>query len=425
MSLKPSKYQKLTLYNNKNSKSVDIRGGTVSINYYESILSPAITAKIRVINTGNTMRDDAKKQYLSIYNGLPLRGGELLEMDVLDLGINKSGIKLDLTVSSITEMINEDEKESFLLNLTSGAAISNELNRVYKKYNGTIDNSVDNILTNVLGVNRSKSNIEATQNKYTFIGNLKKPFRVLTWLASKAVPTGANSATAGFFFFETQDGFNFVSVDSLLKQDPVQKYVFTQITESSETFKPTPDLPSLDYKIIKYTVDRNQDLVKKLRFGTYSSDRYFFDPTNFQVSYKKFTSEDKTNLGSENIIDNLPEGIIDQPSRIFSQVLDKGTLEANVSKDPNADPQLYASQTVSRYNTLFTQSINIMIPCNTNLRAGDIIECIFPKTSIDSNETDDKISGKYLIKDLCHSFNPNNSTTSLNLVRDTYGKYGT
>ena len=423
MSTKPSKYQKLNLYNNANTKSVDIRSGTVSIDYYESILSPSITAKIRVINTGNTIADDKNNEYSAIYNGLPLRGGELLEMDVLDFGNNKSGIKLDLTVSSVTQVLSEDDKESFLLNLTSGAAITNELNRVYKKYTGTIDNSVDNILTNILGVNRSKSNIESTQNKYTFLGNLKKPFRVLTWLASKAVPVGANSATAGFFFFETQDGHNFLSVDSLLKQNPVQKYVFTNVSESSETFEPTPDLPSLDFKILSYSVEKNQDLVKKLRFGAYSSDRYFFDPTNFQVTYKKFTSSDKTNLGGDDIADNLPDGIIDQPSRIFSQVLDKGTLEKNVSKDPNADPNEYAAQSVSRYNTLFTQSINILIPCNTNLRAGDVIECIFPKTSIDSTGTDEKISGKYLIKDLCHNFNPNTSITSLNLIRDTYGKY--
>ena len=52
-----------------------------------------------------------------------------------------------------------------------------------------------------------------------------------------------------------------------------------------------------------------------------------------------------------------------------------------------------------------------------------MIECIFPKTSIDSTGTDEKISGKYLIKDLCHNFNPNTSITSLNLIRDPYGKY--
>ena len=424
ISLNPSKYQKLTLFNNSNTRSVDIRGGTVSVDYYENILSPYITAKIRVINTGNTIKSEKGDSFQSIYNGLPLRGGELLDMDILDRGENKSGLKMTMTVTGVSQVISEDEKESFLLELKSGISISNEINRVYKKYKGTIDASVSLILTDTLGVDKNKIDVESTQNKYTFIGNLKKPFFTIKWLCTKAVPVGANSATAGFFFFETQDKINFKSVNSLVQQNSVQKYVFTNTNDSITNFKPTPDLPSLDYKILDYTVDRNQDLVRKLRFGSYSSDRYFFDPSNFNVTYSKFISSDKNNLGSENIKDNLPKDLIDKPSRIFSQVLDIGTLEEKVSKDPNADPNLYASQTSSRYNTLFTQSINITIPCNTNLKAGDVIECIFKKVAIDDSTVDDKISGNYLIQSLCHSFTSENSITSLTLLRDTYGKYG-
>ena len=64
-----------------------MRQGVVSVDYYEDILSPTITAKIRVINTGDSIapkdsqnpeKTDGAKQ--SIYNGLPLRGGERLVM---------------------------------------------------------------------------------------------------------------------------------------------------------------------------------------------------------------------------------------------------------------------------------------------------------------------------------------------------------
>ena len=37
-------------------------------------------------------------------------------------------------------------------------------------------------------------------------------------LASKSVPTDGNP---GFFFYETKDGHNFRSIDSLISQDPV------------------------------------------------------------------------------------------------------------------------------------------------------------------------------------------------------------
>jgi hypothetical protein len=65
------------------------------------------------------------------------------------------------------------------------------------------------------------------------------------------------------------------------------------------------------------------------------------------------------------------------------------------------------------------------VPCNTDLRAGDVITCEFPKISSgDSEELDSDTSGKYIIKELCHHFDPRNSYTSMKLVRDTFGFYG-
>ena len=75
-----------------------------------------------------------------------------------------------------------------------------------------------------------------------------------------------------------------------------------------------------------------------------------------------------------------------------------------------------------RYNALLTQTVSMMIPCNTNLSAGDVIDCKFPKiSSEDENELDSEVSGAYIIKELCHHFEPNSSYTSLKLVRDNFG----
>ena len=79
-----------------------------------------------------------------------------------------------------------------------------------------------------------------------------------------------------------------------------------------------------------------------------------------------------------------------------------------------------------RYNVLFTQTLSMTVPSNTNLRAGDIIECLFPKTTISNKkEYDQDQSGLYMIKELCHHFDTTGSYTSMKLIRDTFGKYGT
>ena len=60
---------------------------------------------------------------------------------------------------------------------------------------------------------------------------MRKPFTILTWLASKSVPGDAKNdedSTAGFVFFETLDGFNFKSIDSLVTQEQSEyEYFFT------------------------------------------------------------------------------------------------------------------------------------------------------------------------------------------------------
>ena len=61
----------------------------------------------------------------------------------------------------------------------------------------------------------------------------------------------------------------------------------------------------------------------------------------------------------------------------LSSVIDRGTMEKDVSIDENADPSKYQAQSIMRYNVLFTQTVNMTVPCNTNLRAGDVHQDVF------------------------------------------------
>ena len=117
--------------------------------------------------------------------------------------------------------------------------------------------------------------------------------------------------------------------------------------------------------------------------------------------------------------------LADIPSRLVTGIVDIGTLEDGVSYEENADAFRYQSQSIMRYNLMFTQSMTITIPSNTNLRAGKLIQCLFPSTTVSkSGEFDTAISGLYMIKELCHHFDAEGSYTSLKLIRDTFGQYG-
>jgi hypothetical protein len=441
MAISKSIYEELVLESNDQKRTVDIRNGAIAIEYFEDIFSPTITARVKVVNTGNTITSfkdqDGEKQ--SIYNGLPLRGGERLSMKIagnvpgresLDFSSNP---KKYLYVSSITDVISEDQRESFTLNLVSREAITNETSRVMRKYptSSKISESVRKILTDVLKTD-SIGTIDETSNQYGFVGNMKKPFTTLIWLASKGVPVVSGNTTAGFVFYQTRDGFQFRAIDNLISQESKATYVYNPTTVSYNVNNEKVDN---EFKILNYSTDKNQNLIEKLRLGTYASHRTFFNPLNFTFTdyqkglFKLKNYVNKTNnLGSTDLrLPKISEGsnlsLGDAPSRIITAILDIGTMEPEVSRsDENADPTLYQSQSLMRYNILFTQSLSVMIAVNTDLRAGDVIECLFPKNSkSDKNEHDSETSGLYMIKELCHHFDVNNSYTSMKLLRDTFG----
>lgn len=444
MSIQKSIYEELILESNDRKRSIDISTGTISVDYYEDIFSPTITAKIKVVNTGNTIVADGGTDKQSIYNGLPLRGGERLSMKVAGNSTTNPGLDFSkksedyLYVSSITDLISETNQESFTLHLVSREAITNETVRVGRKYPPSlkISDSVDDILKNYLKTTKIGT-IEKSSNKYGFIGNTRKPFSILVWLASKTVPERSGSATAGFLFYQTQDGFQFRSVDGLITQSPRTdvngKPVVYTYNQVNETFDENDKKLNNDFRILNYSVEKNQNLIEKLKLGTYASHRMFFNPLDFSFSkpedgifkLEKYIGKSK-NLGNQLKLPPLSEGsdrtLGDVPTRTITAIYDIGTLEQGVSKDINSDQGEYQSQSLMRYNILFTQTLSIIVPSNTNLRAGDIIRCQFPKiTQSKAKEYDTETSGLYMIKELCHHFDSNYSYTSMKLVRDTFG----
>lgn len=449
MSTKRSIYEEIILESNDRKRTVDIKTGVVGIDYYEDIFSPTITAKIYVANGGDTISPpdnegnaDGPKQ--SIYNGLPLRGGERVSIKIAPNSSTNKALdfstdpKKYFYVSSITDVVTENQKEIFTLHLVSREAITNETSRVGKKFpvTSTIDASVTDILKNYLKTDKIGV-IEKASNKYGFIGNLRKPFTLLVWLASKAAPSTSGDATAGFVFYETQDGFQFRSIEGLISQTPKAEYGYTEVNQSEFEYEGSPEIPSNSFKILNYSTSKNQNLIEKLRMGTYSTYRIFYNPLDFKFTKPSdgvFKLEDYSgkakNLGQSLNLPSITEGsdigLGDIPSRFITQCLDIGTMDNGVSKEINSDPAKYQSQAIMRYNVLFTQTVNMVVPLNTNLRAGDIISCKFPKISRElKEEYDEEQSGLYMIKELCHHFDTTASYTSMKLVRDTFGQYGT
>ena len=122
-------------------------------------------------------------------------------------------------------------------------------------------------------------------------------------------------------------------------------------------------------------------------------------------------------LGSE---DEIEHSLKTLNSRLFVRISDHGTLGIGTDGfQTSGRDEADQAKSISRYNALFSQSLNIQIPCNTNLKVGDIINCVFP--NLQTRSLDESASGNYLIVRLNHHIQVNACFTALNLVRDSYG----
>ena len=426
-------YEEFIIESNDGSRDVDLRFGVISFQYFEDVFSPTVTARVLVQSSGGGDIEDFKGVggTKALLQGLPIIGGERVSIKVKTV----VGDGIDLTedplyVGGVSEIMADGDREVFTLNLVSRSAITNETSRVTKKYPTTqkIDISVKQIAEEFLKIELPEDNIDSCKNQYGFIGNLRKPFTVLTWLAGKAIPaSGKKDSTAGYFFYQTLDGHYFKSIDELIKQEPYAEYKEDTVNKSALE----SGVKDTATKIMSYAFKQNTNILEKLRTGSFSSHNVFFDPLTFefpQFTYKlKEFAEQMEVMGEPPELPPIEAGssesLGDYPTRLMTRILDRGTMDPDVKVDVNSDPAKVQSQSIARYNLLMTQAVQVTVACNSDLRAGMIVKLFFKNQSFEKgNEFDEHTSGLYMIKELCHQFTQRDSLTSMLLVRDSYGR---
>ena len=406
----------------KKGTEVRLEGKTVAFDYYESILSPNVTATMAVIDTGGSVsyaKDyDKQERVGSIYNALPLTGREELKFKIRStLGLLDFSRK-PLFVNAAVNPDQNSQRESIMLSLFSEGAKLNSESTVIRKYQGNIGDSVKTLINQFLTgkSDRVKINeIQNTANAYNFVGNSKSVFEVCCNLGSKSV---AAKNSVGFFFFETQDGFNFKSIDSLVSKPISQTYF------KSEVLRENMDDPKNDFKILSSTIRKNANVLNAMDAGVFYTRNIYFDPKTFEETEIEYKFTDGKLVKSLGKSAEAPD--VNAFTKTHYTMLDIGTLEPTVTGSDNNDPKEYQAEAAMRYNILFSQLVDIQVPCNPNLRAGDTIRCEFEmitQSKIEQGSMDPVQSGKYLIVDLCHHYEPTRSITSLTLARDSYGLY--
>tara|TARA_A200000159_G_scaffold38819_1_gene35177 strand:- start:15467 stop:16882 length:1416 start_codon:yes stop_codon:yes gene_type:complete len=431
--------------------SLDIKNSVVQFDYFEDLLSPAISVRLLVSDTS------------ALLSKIPIRGYERID---LIIGTAYGDVEFTeengnpLYVSSIEKVNQVEGQEVFTLKCCTLTNLSNETTRVMKRYGRQpISEHVKSILTDDLKIDPDRMSVERSLTNYGFIGNMRKPFYTIQWLCPKAVPSTSpvsgqsgkgtsaeGKGTSGFFFYEDYDGYKFKSVDRMVDATQVDyptgdgetlksKYGIPTYTYSTLI---TANDPENEFKILHAMTNKTTDVQKNLRVGLYSNLTYVYDPLDWKLDVVKYNLEDNVkdeNLKTAGGIVPIPQGDITKlASRVLVRMGDRGMWNPELEESEEAvegqgRDSTDMAKAFTRYTMLFQQSLNITVPCNPTLRIGRVIRVELPEVGptydgpSGRKKSDSEQSGFFVIRSLRHHFEiaEGKNVTSLNLIRDSYG----
>ena len=387
--------------------------GVRSINYYESILSPSISVRVKILDVDGTLTSKG------VYGGekLAIRMVSSKESELEDFVITPE--KHELILNSIKDITSGVKQQTATLEFVSKDLIKNEAAKINKRYVGNITDSVKDILTkDPKGIKTTKSidDVDRAVNNFAFVGNQHNAFDIIQRLQPKAGGSGYDDkkkSDYGFLFFETFDGYHFRSIRSLFEPEPEFEYTKSEISTSD------------DFVIDNYNFSSGNDVVLNLKSGLYNNETTFVELDKTKITKVKFNMTEAADLTLKP--PKVPVNIEGKPSRIMLRVADTGVHQKKGSKLEDAQPftdlAVYQNKSYARFALLNSQSLNITVGLNPELRAGQTIQVRFPDVESISgigDENSKDISGKYLISHLRHEFEGGDFRTYLRLIRDLF-----
>ena len=226
-------------------------------------------------------------------------------------------------------------------------------------------------------------------------------------------------------FYQTSDGFHFKSIDSLLAQEPVRRYIYGNTADAST------QSPEYDSEIVNLFPNNNLVANQKYKMGAYNTKLIAFNPYNCEykiIQQDAFEDGDEGTSRSGKKLPVLNKKFGATPTRTTYVLKDIGTLPTG--KDPreqvkkheeeNFEVEQILNQAIRRYNQFCTTSVVIDIAPDFTLHAGDCIHIDVPDSG---GEIDKQMSGRYIIGSLKHRIvEGKRGVTKLGLVRESVGR---
>jgi hypothetical protein len=434
---KPGSIQidEIILTNYNGSRKTNITPIVMEFNIYESMNKPFVTASFVI--------HDA----VALVTQFPIIGQEVIQIKFKTPGnAFLKPIEHAFRVIGIQEYKRENIRETtYMLNCVSPPMIKDMNTRIRKAYvDRPISEMVQTIVKDYLGAECEAN--DPTEGTRTYVVPNISPSDACLWLTRNA--KSQNYMSNAYFFFQSLDGFRFVTSDQII--DPVVRTKGSQNGRSIDKYYGmdfefsrggTPrssatggsggasQLSSKPYEYLKlksFVFHNMGNYYAGMRMGYVENKINFIDPATSFYEEKVYKYNENDNVFKKTSENRAAAFLTDSNDYIKSG--DSFTLiePTNHTQQNTYQPDQSFEILQNKIGSKFIfENVNatITIPGDSEKRCGQVVDLQFPEyggTDKVEQEINKFISGEYLVLSVRHIYNSNGYDTVMNVSKNAY-----
>ena len=392
-----------------NGNTVNILNQISTIEIYEDLFSPFITASIVL------------RESQDFLNSIPLIGEEYVTLNIDTPSLEKP-IKGRFYIYKITDREYSKERENvYTIKCISEEYVTDVNTKISRAVAGNISESARTLFGKD-GLNTKKNVVvEKTSNVTKFIANFWNPSKCISQLTTSA--TNLNNSPT-YLFFENRDGFNFRTIEELTKATTHQYFIkdnYVRTTESSNSVRSVRDIGE-DYKrIVDISIPVVTDYMKDIETGRLKSRIISHDILTKKYTVKDFSLKKETK--KPHLLNDYPAYSKYAVGNNASSMTVMPKYFSNFNNYSDVTNHKTMQRRISYFQNLEKFKINIQVPGRTDYTVGQVVDVTIPKAAqIVSNDTstkDEMLSGRYLISAISHTISKDSHACHMELIKNS------
>jgi hypothetical protein len=389
---------------NFNGKSESILPFFIEMNIQEDIYMPCQFGNITLLDN------------VAFYEKFPIIGEEVITIVYKDY-VHEPVIKEFFIYSVLSRENVNDRGQMYTLEFCSEELLANKSQRISKSY---INKECHKIAGDAFSYLSSKKpfNCVQTIGMQDYVAPTLHPFDIIQQMAARSITV--NNEYGSVLFFENKDGFNFQSIETLIKGESIDYYIgdgkTAGIDKKFYIFN--------NFKFVQPVNNINNSIMGS--HGTKTKTIDLFKRKMIDNSYNNFDDGQYSEI--ERVNSRNPE--LRLQSSNYPYKSNDGQYKITIDHLPDSGKTTKNKTLAKRYNIISSYKngpkIHAELPFNTDITIGKMINVNIISMNVKdvnnspTSEQDKFMTGKYIITACRHHIKPNNSITVVELSKDSY-----